>query len=149
MGTRVYRVCRARYARLDGEGARRVGGRWNSPGRRVVYMAETVALAVLENLVHMSREDFPAGYVCVAATLPDDIAILTEHELRVASKLRDLSAQDLGDWWFDSNESAVLKVASVVVPSEHNYLLNPLHPDFGRIVPDPPALFHFDSRLFR
>ena len=29
---RVFRVCRARYARLDGSGARRAGGRWNSPG---------------------------------------------------------------------------------------------------------------------
>jgi RES domain-containing protein len=55
MARSVYRVCRARYARLDGEGARLVGGRWNSPGSAVVYMAERVALAVLENLVHMIR----------------------------------------------------------------------------------------------
>ena len=64
MVRRIYRVCRARYARLDGEGAKLVGGRWNSPGRAVVYMAESVALAVIENLVHMSRQDFPTGYVC-------------------------------------------------------------------------------------
>ena len=72
-GRRVFRVCRARYARLDGTGARRVGDRWNSPGRAVVYMAESIALAVLENLVHMTRQDFPRGYVCVAAVLPDGI----------------------------------------------------------------------------
>lgn len=70
MVRRVCRVCRARYARLDGEGAKLVGGRWNSPGRAVVYMAESVALSVLENLVHMSRQDFPTGYVCIAAILP-------------------------------------------------------------------------------
>ncbi len=72
MARRVYRVCRARYARLDGEGAMLVGGRWNSPGRAVVYMAESISLAVLENLVHMSRQDFPANYVSVAAVLPND-----------------------------------------------------------------------------
>jgi RES domain-containing protein len=72
-GRRVFRVCRARYARLDGTRARRVGGRWNSSGRAVVYMAESIALAVLENLVHMTRQDFPRGYVCVAAVLPDGI----------------------------------------------------------------------------
>ena len=72
-GRRVFRVCRARYARLDGTGARLVGGRWNSSGRAVVYMAESIALAVLENLVHMTRQDFPRGYVCVAAVLPDGI----------------------------------------------------------------------------
>jgi hypothetical protein len=37
----------------------------------------------------------------------------------------------------------------VIVPSEHNYLLNRAHPEFGAIVAEPPALFHFDPRLFR
>jgi RES domain-containing protein len=78
----VYRVCRARYARLDGEGARLVGGRWNSPGRAVAYMAESVVLAILENLVHMPRQDFRSGYVCVAAVLPDGMNIATEQEAR-------------------------------------------------------------------
>ena len=149
MARSVYRVCRARYARLDGEGARLVGGRWNSPGRAVVYMAESVALAVLENLVHMSLQDFPIGYVCVAAVLPDSMNIATEQELRLRADLRELSSQDLGDWWIDSKESAVLEVPSAVVADEHIYLINPAHPDFARIVVDPPALFHFDLRLFR
>ena len=60
---------------MDGEGARRVGGRWNSPGRCVVYMAQSVSLAVLENLVHMGREDFPVGYVVVGAIIPDTLEI--------------------------------------------------------------------------
>jgi len=64
------------YARLDGEGERKVGGRWNSPGRAVVYMAQSVALAVLENLVPMSRRDYPTGYVIVEARVPDHIPIL-------------------------------------------------------------------------
>ena len=149
MPRRVYRVCRARYARLDGEGARRAGGRWNSPGHAVVYMAESVALAVLEHLVHMSRQDFPTGYVCVAAVLPDGIAVATEQDIRLRANINQrLSSQTLGDWWIDSRETAVLEVASATVPNEHNYLLNPSHPDFARITTDPPALFHFDSRLF-
>lgn len=149
MARSVYRVCRARYARLDGEGARLVGGRWNSPGRAVVYMAESVALAVLENLVHMSRQDFPIGYVCVSAVIPDSIGIATAQDLRLRADLWELSSQDLGDRWIDSKGSAVLEVPSVVVADEHIYLRNPAHPDFGRIVADPPALFHFDPRLFR
>ena len=68
MPVRLYRVCRAKHARLDGYGAMLAGGRWNSPGRAVVYLAESVSLAVLENLVHMTREDFPRGYVVVSAT---------------------------------------------------------------------------------
>jgi RES domain-containing protein len=78
MAITVYRVCRRIYASLDAEGARRVGGRRNSPGRPVVYMAQSVALAVLENLVHMSRQDYPTGYVVLAAIVPDHVRIV-EH----------------------------------------------------------------------
>src|SRR5947209_10689120 len=102
MPVAIYRVCRRIYARLDGEGARLVGGRWNSPGRPVVYMAESVALAVLENLVHMSRQDFPTGYVCVTAVFPDGINIATEQDFRLRTGLRHLSSHALGDWWIDS-----------------------------------------------
>src|ERR1017187_2036546 len=108
-GRRVFRVCRARYARLDGAGARLVGGRWNSSGRAVVYMAESIALAVLENLVHMTRQDFPRGYVCVAAVLPDGISMIHEKDLRKHPALQDLSTEQLGDWWIDSRPSAVLQ----------------------------------------
>jgi RES domain-containing protein len=148
MPSRVYRVCRARYARLDGEGAKRVGGRWNSPGRAMVYMAESIALAVLENLVHMSRQDFPTGYVCVAADLPDDLPTLSEQELRHRYELEELSPKVLGDWWIDSQVSAALTVPSTVIAGEANYLLNPAHRDFSRIAIEPPAIFHFDPRLF-
>ncbi len=62
-------------------------------GRRMVYMAQSVALAVLENLVHMSRQDFPTGYVRITATVPDDIAILSEIDLRGNRSLKDLSTR--------------------------------------------------------
>ncbi len=80
MSRRIYRVCRSIHSRLDGEGAKRAGGRWNSPGRSVVYMAESISLAVLENLVYMAKEAFPAGYVLVTAIVPGGLAVLTEEE---------------------------------------------------------------------
>jgi RES domain-containing protein len=119
-----------------------------SAGRSVVYMAESVALAVLENLVHMSRRDFPTGYVTVAAQLPDSISLLAEDALRRTPALRALSPTELGNWWLESQASAVLKVPSVVVRGASNYLLNPQHPEFSLIQVEPPAIFHFDERLF-
>jgi len=148
MARRIFRVCRARYARLDGEGARRVGGRWNLPGKPVVYMAESIALAVLENLVHMSKQDFPTGYVSVTAVLPEEISLVEEDLLRRNPALRGLSPEYLGDWWLESRMSAVLKVPSFVVPGEYNYLLNPKHSEFSKIQIEPAAIFHFDERLF-
>ncbi len=64
-----------------------------------VYMAGSIALAVLENLVHMSREDFPSGYVHVTPGLPDDVAVLSEADLRTDQALRQLPAGALGDPW--------------------------------------------------
>jgi RES domain-containing protein len=119
-----------------------------SPERAVVYMAESIALAVLENLVHMTRQDFPRGYVCVTAVLPDGIGMIREKDLRAYPALDRLSTQQLGDWWLDSQRSSVLQVPSSVVPGEHNYLLNPAHPEFALIQIEPPAIFHFDERLF-
>jgi RES domain-containing protein len=88
-------------------------------------MAESVSLAVLENLVHMSRPDFPVGYVVAGAVIPDRVAIMTESELK--AEFGVMESRYLGDAWLDSNRSAVLAVRSVVVPTEHNFLLNPRH----------------------
>jgi RES domain-containing protein len=108
-------------------------------------MAESVALAVLENLVHMSRQDFPSGYVVVSAVVPDDIKILSLDDIQGA---RSEKPQRLGDMWLHDGTCAVLRVPSVIVPSEFNYLLNPRHQDFARIVAGVPFPFTFDERLF-
>jgi len=147
MPVRVYRVCRAIHAALDGAGARKAGGRWNSRGKAVVYMAESVSLAVLENLVHMSRQDYPLGYVMVAVAIPDDVPIESDEALRTAGPR--LGPRMFGDRWIDSLASAVLKVRSAVVPAEHNYLLNPAHRDFAKFVAELPEPFQFDGRLFK
>jgi hypothetical protein len=96
----------------------------------MVYMAQSVALAVLENLVHMSRQDFPTGYVRIAAIVPDDIAILSETDLRGNRSLGDLSTQVLGDAWLDDQPSAVLKVHSAVVPGGMELSPQPAAPGF-------------------
>ncbi len=148
MATTIYRVCRRIYASLNGEGARRAGGRWNSPGRSVVYMAQSVALAVLENLVHMSRQDYPTGYVVVAATVPDHVRV-NEHLRYLDAKSPDAEQERAaGDHWLESGESAVLRVPSAVVAGDWNYLMNPQHLEFAQISIEPPELFQFDERLF-
>ncbi len=148
MAVRTYRVCRRIYARLDGEGARKVGGRWNSPGRAVVYMAQSVALAVLENLVHMSRQDYPTRYVTIEAHVPDHIPILEYDRFLDLSLKESLRKRKAGDDWIASGESAVLRVPSAVVGGEWNYLFNPQHLDFAQIHVEPSVPMYFDERLF-
>jgi RES domain-containing protein len=148
MPVAAYRVCRRIYARLDGQGARRVGGRWNSPGLPVVYMAQSIALAVLENLVHMSRQDYPAGYVTVAAKIPDHVALLDYSLFLDLTMPSDEGQKRAGDAWLIGRTSAVLRVPSAIIRGEWNYLMNPLHLDFAQIAVEPPAAFQFDQRLF-
>ncbi|MDX2266931.1 MAG: RES family NAD+ phosphorylase [Bryobacter sp.] len=143
----VYRVCRSIYAdRLDGQGAKGSGGRWNEPGLPVVYTAASIALAVLENLVHMERQDYPVGYSAVSIEIPGGVSII-QGQSSLLSRPGDKPTQ-IGSRWLRSLESAVLEVASAVSPLEKNYLLNPLHPEFEliRIVGIEPYLF--DPRLF-
>jgi len=109
-------------------------------------MAESISLAVIENLVHLSKEDFPSGYVTVAVTIPDHLKIQGEEELRAG--FPNLNPAQLGDHWIASVESAVLRVHSAVVPREYNYLLNPDHPQFSQIVVESTVPFVFDERLF-
>ena len=51
----VWRIVKKKHeaAAFSGEGARIYGGRWTSPGKRVIYTAESVSLAFLEVLVHL------------------------------------------------------------------------------------------------
>ena len=63
---RVFRLCKQLYSAtvLSGEGGLVVDGRWHSAGRRIVYAANSEALAVLEIRVHLGcavirRRRFP------------------------------------------------------------------------------------------
>jgi len=66
----VWRITRQLYDPLDGEGARRVGGRWNSAGRPVVYTAGSQSLAILEALIHLETDLLPRDYMLIACTSP-------------------------------------------------------------------------------
>src|ERR1035438_7518329 len=79
---RAFRIADMRHTIFDGVGAMLHGARWNSPGRRVVYAAETYAGALLEILVHASG-DVPRsqGYVEIEITSGLSIDEITQDDL--------------------------------------------------------------------
>ncbi len=133
----AWRVSAAKYVRppydpLDGEGARGLGGRWNSPGVPMVYLSATLSLAILEVLVN--GQQLLSLLDKVAARLQFTDADVTAVEPRATGQLRPLAeSQTFGNAWIAAKSSAVLRVPSVVIPQEFNYLMNPEHPDFPRI----------------
>lgn len=135
---------------FSGEGARLFGGRWNSPGIPVVYSSSSLSLAALETLVHADRRRFSREYVAFKLYLPEELTLeLRERDLPKDWRARVVSAgaRQLGDAWAETRASVVLSVPSVIVPVERNFLLNPLHPEFSRLVIDPSQAFRFDARL--
>ena len=151
---KAWRITKQRHARtaFSGEGARLYGGRWNSAGVPVVYVAESQSLAVLELLVHLDAPTLLEKYVFLEVEF--DVSLVTDLDRNSLPKNWQSDPvpqviQTLGDRWVLSGDSAVLRVPSVLVPRESNFLLNPRHPDFGKIGVSRPQAFRFDPRLAR
>ena len=97
----------------------------------------------------MSRQDYPTGYVVVAATVPDHVRII-EHSRYLDSNSSDAARErTAGDQWLESNKSAVLRVPSAVVAGDWNYRISPKHFDFAQISIEPPIAFQFDEWLLK
>jgi len=135
---------------FSGEGTRLVGSRWTERGLPSVYTSQSIALAALETLVHMEIKHLPA-YVVIPADIPMDSQIevvdtygLPRDWMQTPSPML---LRHIGMEWLRSLRSVALQVPSAVVPDEFNYILNPIHSDFGRIEIGKPRPFRFDHRL--
>jgi RES domain-containing protein len=147
-----YRIVQEQWAAtaLDGEGARRYGGRWNLPGVAAVYLAESRALAALEILVHAPREALRLNWLVIELEIPDSrIELIPTSSLPENWRAQPSSraAQAFGASWLRSGTNLALQVPSVVIPEEKSLLLNPFHPLMSDLVPGAPLPFSFDSRL--
>jgi RES domain-containing protein len=149
---RVWRIARECYDPLDGEGARRVGGRWNSAGRPLVYTSRTASLSMLEVLVWVDPEDVPDDLRLFEIDVPDDAVILSLDPASLPTRWAEHSCPECvqaGDRWIDGSESLALDVPSALLPEEHNLLINPMHPDAVRVRVVESRPFSFDLRLLR
>lgn len=147
----LYRIADSRHPLWDGTGAAMVGGRWNSPGRPVIYASLSYACAMLEILVHANIGRIPATHAYVVAQVPDGVGIERHDALSLPAGWDgdDLSpARRFGDQWLQEARSAVLVVPSVVARLESNALINPLHADANRLQVAPGQRVIWDQRLF-
>ena len=135
---------------MSGEGSYRRGGRWNPPGIRVIYCADSRSLALVEVLANIRQPKLfeRQQWVLIPIEAPVN---LVERPARVPDSWRETpyttATQAFGAEWVQSQRSVALRVPSVVVPGEFNYLLNPAHPQFARVKIGKPEPFPFDSRL--
>ena len=149
----VFRLARAnRRYDLSGWGAYLVGGRWNLPGRALLYTAESRALATLEVLVHLPSDSLPDDMYLLTLEVPDQVNYETLAADQLPPDWQRLSQPQptatLGHEWLQAGRTLALRVPSVLVPQEHNLLLNPAHPEFSQVkLAAEPEPFQFDQRL--
>ncbi len=146
---RLERLKRATAAEaFSGEGGLHFALRWNSRGTQLVYTSTSVALACLETLVHMQMLARPEERWWFSIDIPDRCVEKLDRAPRGwdAEPATPVS-QRVGDEWITSARSVALLVPSVVVPMEHNALINPLHPQFRMDWVRNPMRFRYDPRL--
>lgn len=150
----VFRLAQSRYADdLSGRGAELGGGRWNSKGTAIVYTCESRALCTTEIAVHTPLGNIPVDYKLITIEIPGKIKVyeLKNTELPVDWKSIPpaVSTQLIGNKFVKEGKYLVMRVPSVVVPGDYNYLINPRHPEIKKIKIIKTEDFSFDERLFR
>ena len=146
---RLYRIAAQRFAdsadqMLDGTGARRWGGPWNSPGRAAVYCMPSMALAAMEVLVHAFAQPVLQRYRWLALDVPDArVEHLEADPFEPAALTRAI-----GDRLLGPDGVLAFTVPTATAPVDRLAVLNPDHPDWSSAVrAADPEPFDFDPRI--
>jgi RES domain-containing protein len=148
-GWRIVLASEAAHA-FSGEGPRRYGGRWNSPGTAVIYVSEHQSTAALEVIAHNQPLSADLKYRAFRLEWPGALTeLLPQGRLPANWRISPpaLETMLIGDRWVREKRSAILAVPSAISPDDRNFLLNPEHPASKRIRIAPPIDYEFDPRL--
>jgi RES domain-containing protein len=145
----VYRIAKEEYSTaLKASG---FAARWNNKGSFVIYTAESRSLACLENLVHRSGEGNNSLYKVMLIQIPDslEITVIDVKKLMLDwQKIENYGyCRNIAADWLSDVSTAILKVPSVLVKNEFNFILNPNHSDFKKIKLTGAEDFIFDPRF--
>ena len=149
---RAWRIVKTRFGAdaFSGEGARLYGGRWNSPGIAMVYTSGSISLATLELLVHLDNTALLPSYSICPVDFHDALAEVLDPATLPSDWRQSpppTSLQIIGDNWISRSSSVLLRVPSAVIESENNYLINPAHKHFKKLVIGDMEPFKLDPRL--
>ena len=147
----LFRLTNGAYINdLSGTGAKLYGGRWNSVGLPALYTTEHISLAVLEILVHIKSYRRPLDYHLITIEIPAEVSMISIDHQKLKKNWKDdiEYLQVMGDEFLKSKQSLVLKIPSAIIETENNFMINPAHPDAGKIKVRTSKLFIFDKRLY-
>ncbi|AFZ37970.1 RES domain protein (plasmid) [Stanieria cyanosphaera PCC 7437] len=148
----VWGICSQKYraSAFSGIGGLYIPGRWHPQGHKIVYTAESLALASLEIFVHL--ESNRVSLVAIKAGMSDEVEIEEIEPSQLPDNWQDTSSypllQEMGRDWLTSLRIPILKVPCSIVPVEYNYLLNP-QPSKLKVVLESSMKFKFDRRMWK
>jgi RES domain-containing protein len=150
----LFRLSKTKYADdLSGKGAEIAGGRWNSKGTPMIYTAESRALCIAELAMHLPLGIVPKDFSFISFTIPDNIPVfnLPKNQLLYNWNVypHPNETQEIGDLFVKENKYLLMKVPSVVVEEEYNYLINPRHKLMQKVQVSDLSPFKFNDRFFR
>jgi RES domain-containing protein len=147
----VYRFVLPIYRNdISGDGARKKGGRWNSPGFPVVYTSTAISLSLLELLIYNSSYEEIRVNMLMQITVPENLMQSLSVNALKQTWQKDIDySRFIGNEFLKTKKSLLLNVPSAIIPEETNVLINPAHPDFKRVKIINAAPFQFDTRLFK
>jgi RES domain-containing protein len=148
----VFRIAKESYQELDGTGGLFHPGRWHEKGNRVIYASEHRSLSAFEALVHLSKSVLlNNNFLMITIFIPNDAEILTiPNEILLPgwdSCEYKQDIQQFGTRFLKEKKYLMLKVPSVIIKQEFNYLINPAHPLFKDCKSVRSDYFSFDNRL--
>ena len=137
------------HAIFDPTGSKLYPGRWNTADSPMIYASAHYSTAMLEKLVRGSGS-LPPNQHFIEITIPNGIAYETVEAAQLPGwdAPAGHAAKAYGAAWQRSKRSLLLIVPSVVARMEHNFLLNPEHPEFPRVTHGLHRPVWWDSRLF-
>ena len=137
------------YPIFNATGSRIAPGRWNTAETPLIYASEHYSTAMLEVLANGSGV-LPADQHYIEITIDAGVS----YEVFAAGRHPGWDATSpgvaraFGAGWAKEARSAILLVPSVVARIERNVLINPAHPEFGRIRAGLHQPVWWDERLF-
>lgn len=138
---------------LSGSGGLHQPARWHHKGHPILYCAATPSLALLEVLVHETSESFRER-ILLKLELDDDTETVTPQRLlRLLADAPPGKPEQLtrhfGTTWLKERRSLALIVPSVVMPYEHDIIINPAHPHASSLHTLESDVLSLDQRLIR
>lgn len=152
-----HRIVHQRFldTNFSGKGASDHGGRWNTKGTAIVYLASSCALASLEILIHIDNPKEIKSFYSTRIDIPSSqIEDLPTGWLPLDWNTSDNAAlKEFGDRWAASGRKAFLRVPSAAYTldgepgPEFNVLANPSHPSFKLATIHSPVLLALHPNL--